>query len=103
MTKTTSVTFRPLHDNVLIRRKERDDKTAGGIIIPDKAKERPVEGEVISVGPGVFDSRSGKVIALTVKPGDKVLFSMHAGSYVRVINDEELVSMKESDIHGIVE
>jgi len=95
--------FKPLHDNVLIRRKERDDMTRGGIIIPDKSKERPVEGEVIAVGPGVFDSRSGKVIPLTVKPGDNVLFSMHAGTYVRVINDEELVTMKESDIHGIVE
>lgn len=99
----TAKSFRPLHDNVLIRRKERDSKTSGGIIIPDKSKERPVEGEVIAVGPGVFDGRSGKVIPLTVKPGDNVLYSMHAGSYVRVINDEELVSMKESDIHGIVE
>jgi len=102
MTKTNK-SFRPLHDNVLIRRKERDSKTAGGILIPDKSKERPVEGEVIAVGPGVYDGRSKEVIPLTVKPGDKVLYSMHAGTYVRVINDEELVSMKESDIHGIVE
>ena len=93
--------FRPLHDRVLIRRIEQDEKTAGGIIIPDTAKEKPVEGEVIAVGPGGRDE-SGKLTPLDVKKGDRVLFGKRSGTEVR-IDGEELAIMKESDILGVIE
>lgn len=93
--------FRPLHDRVLVRRIEAEEKTAGGIIIPDTAKEKPSEGEVVAVGPGVRDE-SGKLIELAVKPGDRILFGKWSGTEVRIEN-EDLLIMKESDILGIVE
>ncbi len=93
--------FRPLHDRILLRRIEQEAKTAGGIIIPDTAKEKPVEGQIVAVGSGLRDD-SGKVIPLEVKAGDRVLFSKWAGTEV-TINGEELLVMKESDVVGIVE
>ena len=93
--------FRPLHDRVVIRRIEADKKTAGGIIIPDTAKEKPQEGEVVAVGPGARDE-SGKVNALDVKAGDRVLFGKWSGTEVKV-NGEDLLIMKESDIMGVLE
>ena len=93
--------FRPLHDRVVIRRAEGDTKSKGGIIIPDNAKEKPQEGEVIAVGPGSRDE-SGKLIPLDVKAGDTILFGKWSGTEVK-IDGEELLIMKESDIMGIVE
>ncbi len=93
--------FRPLHDRVLVRRIESDTKTAGGIIIPDTAKEKPQEGEVIAAGAGARDDQ-GKVHALDVKVGDRVLFGKWSGTEVKV-DGEELLIMKESDILGVVE
>ena len=93
--------FRPLHDRVLVRRIEAEEKTAGGIIIPDSAKEKPSEGEVIAVGPGARDE-SGKPVELAVKPGDRILFGKWSGTEVR-IKGEDLLIMKESDILGIIE
>ena len=93
--------FRPLHDRVLVRRVEAEEKTAGGIIIPDTAKEKPQEGEVLSVGAGNRDE-SGKLVALDVKAGDRILFGKWSGTEVR-LNGEDLLIMKESDILGIVE
>ena len=93
--------FRPLHDRVLIRRIEQDDKTSGGIIIPDTAKEKPQEGEVVSVGPGTRDE-TGKLIALDVKAGDRVLFGKWSGTEVK-LDGEDLLIMKESDILGVIE
>ncbi len=93
--------FRPLHDRVLIRRIEEENKTTGGIIIPDTAKEKPQQGEVIAVGPGARDE-TGKLVPLDVKAGDKVLFGKWSGSEV-TIDGEELLIMKESDILGIIE
>ena len=93
--------FRPLHDRVVVRRIEADEKTAGGIIIPDTAKEKPQEGEVVAVGPGVRDE-SGKLVELSVTAGDIVLFGKWSGTEVR-IQGEDLLIMKESDILGIVE
>ena len=95
------MTFRPLHDRVLVRRVEAEEKTAGGIIIPDTAKEKPQEGEVLAVGTGVRDE-SGKLTPLDVKEGDKILFGKWSGTEVR-LNGEDLLIMKESDILGIVE
>jgi chaperonin GroES len=95
------MTFRPLHDRVVLRRVEAEEKTAGGIIIPDTAKEKPQEGEVIAVGPGARDE-SGKLVALDVKAGDRVLFGKWSGSEVR-IDGEDLLIMKESDIMGVIE
>ena len=92
---------RPLHDRVIVRRLEEQEKTKGGIIIPDTAKEKPQEGEVIAVGPGARDE-SGKVQALDVKVGDRILFGKWSGTEVR-IDGEELLIMKESDIMGVVE
>ncbi len=92
--------FRPLHDRVVVRRIEADQKTAGGIIIPDSAQEKPSEGEVIAVGDGARDD-SGNRIALDVKVGDRVLFGKWSGTEVK-INGEDLLIMKESDIMGIV-
>ena len=93
--------FRPLHDRVLIRRIEQDDKTSGGIIIPDTAKEKPQEGEVVAAGTGSRDE-AGKLIPLDVKAGDRVLFGKWSGTEVK-LDGEELLIMKESDILGIVE
>jgi chaperonin GroES len=93
--------FRPLHDRVVIRRIEGEDKTKGGILIPDTVKEKPQEGEVIAVGPGARDE-SGKLIALEVKAGDRVLFGKWSGSEVK-IGDDDLLIMKESDILGVLE
>src|ERR1043165_3174842 len=92
--------FRPLHDRVLVRRVEADEKTAGGIIIPDTAKEKPQEGEVVAVGGGA-KSDEGKVTPLDVKAGDKILFGKWSGTEVK-IDGEDLIIMKESDILGIV-
>jgi chaperonin GroES len=92
--------FRPLHDRVVVRRIEAEAKTAGGIIIPDTAKEKPQEGQVIAVGPGGRDE-SGKLIAPDVKAGDKVLFGKWSGTEVKV-EGEELLIMKESDIMGVI-
>ena len=92
--------FRPLHDRVLVRRVEGDEKTAGGIIIPDTAKEKPMEGEVVAVGPGARDE-GGKLQPLDVKAGDRILFGKWSGTEVK-LDDEELLIMKESDIMGIV-
>jgi chaperonin GroES len=93
--------FRPLQDRVLIRRVEGEQKTAGGIIIPDTAKEKPMEGEVVAVGPGARDE-TGKLQPLDVKPGDRVLFGKWSGTEVK-LDGEELIIMKESDIMGVVE
>jgi len=93
--------FRPLGDRVVVRRVKEDTKTAGGIIIPDTAQEKPQEGEVIAVGPGALDD-SGKRVAPEVKAGDRVLFGKWSGTEVK-IDGEELLIMKESDIMGIVE
>jgi chaperonin GroES len=93
--------FRPLHDRVLIRRIDQEDKTAGGIIIPDTAKEKPMEGEVIAAGSGVR-GEDGEVHPLDVKAGDRILFGKWSGSEVKV-DGEELIIMKESDILGIIE
>src|SRR5436190_24065615 len=92
--------FRPLHDRVLVRRVDAEEKSKGGIIIPDTAKEKPQEGEVISVGSGVR-SEEGKVTPLDVKAGDKILFGKWSGTEV-VVDGEDLIIMKESDILGIV-
>ena len=93
--------FRPLQDRVLVRRIEQDEKTAGGIIIPDTAKEKPMEGEVIAVGPGAR-GEDGKLHPLDVKAGNRILFGKWSGSEVK-IDGEELIIMKESDILGIIE
>ncbi|HTK86011.1 MAG TPA: co-chaperone GroES [Patescibacteria group bacterium] len=93
--------FRPLHDRVLVRRLEQSEKTAGGIIIPDTAKEKPAEGEIVAVGSGVRDEH-GKLVPLDVKAGDLVLFSKWAGTEV-TIDGEELLVMKESDVMGILD
>ena len=92
--------FRPLHDRVLVRRVEAEEKTAGGIIIPDTAKEKPQEGEVIAVGSGARDE-AGKLVPLDVKSGDRVLFGKWSGTEVK-LNGEDLLIMKESDIMGII-
>ncbi|MDY7096811.1 MAG: co-chaperone GroES [Pseudomonadota bacterium] len=92
--------FRPLHDRVLVRRIEADTKTAGGIIIPDSAQEKPSEGEVVAVGEGTRDD-AGNRVALDVKAGDRVLFGKWGGTEVK-IDGEDLLIMKESDIMGIV-
>lgn len=93
--------FRPLHDRVLVRRIEAEEKTAGGIIIPDTAKEKPMEGEVVAVGPGAHDD-SGKLVEPAVKAGDRVLFGKWSGTEVKV-DGQDLLIMKESDILGVVE
>ena len=93
--------FRPLHDRVLLRRVESEEKTLGGIIIPDTAQEKPMEGEVVSVGPGAR-SEDGKISPLDVKPGDRVLFGKWSGTEVK-IDGEEYVIMKETDIMGVIE
>ena len=92
--------FRPLHDRVVVRRLDSEEKTKGGIIIPDTAKEKPQEGEVIAVGSGARDE-AGKLVALDVKKGDRVLFGKWSGTEVK-LNGEDLLIMKESDIMGII-
>ncbi|HEY9348784.1 MAG TPA: co-chaperone GroES [Inquilinus sp.] len=92
--------FRPLHDRVLVRRIEQNEKTAGGIIIPDTAKEKPQEGEVISVGAGIRDE-AGKLQPLDVKAGDRILFGKWSGTEVK-LDGQDLLIMKESDILGII-
>ena len=94
------MTFRPLHDRVLVRRVEAEDKTAGGIIIPDTAKEKPQEGEVVSVGPGAR-AEDGTITPLDLKAGDKILFGKWSGTEVK-LEGEELIIMKESDVLGVI-
>ena len=93
--------FRPLHDRVVVRRIEAEEKTSGGIIIPDTAKEKPQQGEVVAVGPGARDD-AGKLVALELKAGDRVLFGKWSGTEVK-IDGEDLLIMKESDILGVLE
>ena len=93
--------FRPLGDRVVVKRVEEEQKTKGGIIIPDTAKEKPQEGEVVAVGPGARDE-SGKIVALDVKSGDRVLFGKWSGTEVK-LDGEELLIMKESDIMGVID
>ncbi len=93
--------FRPLHDRVVVRRIDAEEKTAGGIIIPDTAKEKPQEGEVVAVGPGARDE-DGKLQPLTLTPGERVLFGKWSGTEVK-IDGEDLLIMKESDIMGVIE
>jgi chaperonin GroES len=99
-TGTYHMAFRPLHDRVVVKRIEGEEKTKGGIIIPDTAKEKPQEGEVIAVGPGGRDD-SGKLIALDLKAGDRVLFGKWSGTEVK-IDGLDLLIMKESDILGVI-
>ncbi len=93
--------FRPLHDRVVVRRIEEDERTKGGIIIPDTAKEKPQEGEIVAAGPGALDEK-GQIQPLDVKPGDRVLFGKWSGTEV-TIDGEELLIMKESDVLGVLE
>ena len=95
------MSFRPLHDRVVVKRLDAEEKTAGGIIIPDTAKEKPMEGEVIAVGPGARHE-AGQIVALDVKAGDRILFGKWSGTEVK-LDGEELLIMKESDIMGIIE
>ncbi|WP_428483879.1 co-chaperone GroES [Rhodopila sp.] len=95
------MSFRPLHDRVVVRRLTAEEKTAGGIIIPDTAKEKPMEGEVIAVGPGARNEQ-GQLVTLDVKAGDKILFGKWSGTEVK-LNGEDLLIMKESDIMGIID
>ncbi|MEJ0020887.1 MAG: co-chaperone GroES [Acetobacteraceae bacterium] len=93
--------FRPLHDRVVIRRLDAEEKTAGGIIIPGTAQEKPMEGEIVAVGPGARDEH-GQIVALEVKEGDRILFGKWSGTEVK-LDGEELLIMKESDIMGVIE
>jgi chaperonin GroES len=93
--------FRPLHDRLLVRRMEEDDRTAGGIIIPDTAKEKPIMGEVLSIGPGARDE-TGEIVPLDVKVGDRIVFGKYAGTEVK-LDGEDLVILKEADVFGILE
>jgi chaperonin GroES len=93
--------FRPLHDRVVVRRVESEEKTAGGIIIPDTAKEKPQEGEIVAVGPGGRDE-TGKLIPLDVKTGDRILFGKWSGTEVKIDGEDYLI-MKESDVMGVIE
>jgi chaperonin GroES len=95
------MSFRPLHDRVVVRRIEEDEKTAGGIIIPDSAKEKPSEGEIVSIGAGARDER-GELVPMEVKAGDRVLFGKWSGTEIK-INGEDLLIMKESDIMAILD
>ena len=92
--------FRPLHDRVVVRRLQAEEKTAGGIIIPDTAQEKPMEGEIVAVGPGARDEQ-GKLVPLDVKAGDRILFGKWSGTEVKIAG-EELLIMKESDIMGVI-
>ena len=93
--------FRPLHDRVLVRRIDAEEKTSGGIIIPDTAQEKPMQGEIIAVGPGGRDE-NGKLIPIDVKVGDRVLFGKWSGTEIK-LNGEDLLIMKESDVMGVIE
>ena len=93
--------FRPLHDRVVVKRVAEEEKTKGGIIIPDTAKEKPMEGEIVAVGPGARDEK-GALVALDVKAGDRILFGKWSGTEIK-LNGEDLLIMKESDIMGILE
>ncbi len=93
--------FRPLHDRVMIRRVASEGRTAGGILIPDTAQEKPMEGEIVAVGPGARDE-TGKVVPLDVKPGDRILFGKWSGSEIK-LDGEDLLIMTESDIMGVIE
>ncbi len=93
--------FRPLHDRVVVRRTEEEAKTAGGIIIPDTAKEKPIQGEIVAVGPGGRDE-AGRLVPLDLKPGDRVLFGKWSGTEVK-IDGKDLLIMKESDIFGVID
>ncbi|WP_332305999.1 co-chaperone GroES [Rhizobium sp. GR12] len=95
------MSFRPLHDRILVRRVESEEKTKGGIIIPDTAREKPQEGEVIAVGPGARNE-AGQLQALDVKAGDRILFGKWSGTEIK-INGEDLLIMKEADVMGIIE
>jgi chaperonin GroES len=95
------VKFRPLHDRVVVRRLAAEEKTSGGIIIPDTAQEKPMEGEVVAAGPGARGEQ-GRVVALEVKAGDRVLFGKWSGTEVK-LDGEELLIMKESDLMGVIE
>ena len=95
-----STSFRPLHDRVVVKRGESEEKTKGGIIIPDTAKEKPAEGEIVAVGPGARDDK-GSITALDVKVGDRVLFGKWSGTEIK-LNGEDLLIMKESDIMGVI-
>jgi chaperonin GroES len=95
------MTFRPLHDRILVRRIEAEEKTTGGIIIPDAAKEKPMEGEVIAVGPGARDDK-GQLQPLDVKVGDRILFGKWSGTEIK-LDGEDLLIMKESDVMGVIE
>ena len=95
------MTFRPLHDRLLVRRIDAEEKTRGGLIIPDSAKEKPQEGEVLAVGDGLR-SESGALTPLDVKPGDRILFGKWSGTEIR-LNGEDLLIMKESDVMGVIE
>lgn len=95
------MTFRPLHDRILVRRIDAEEKTAGGIIIPDTAKEKPMEGEVIAAGPGARDE-SGKFLPLDVKVGDYILFGKWSGTEIK-LKGEDLLIMKEADVMGVIE
>src|SRR5690242_1822492 len=99
--KENDMTFRPLHDRILVRRIEADEKTAGGIIIPDTAKEKPQEGEVVAVGPGARNE-AGELVALDVKAGDRILFGKWSGTEIK-LDGEDLLIMKESDVMGVIE
>jgi chaperonin GroES len=99
--KEEAMKFRPLQDRVLVRRVEAEEKTKGGIIIPDTAKEKPQEGEVIAVGPGARDE-SGKLIPIDIKAGDRILFGKWSGTEIK-IEGEDLLIMKESDVMGVVQ
>ena len=93
--------FRPLHDRVMIRRVDPEGRSTGGIIIPDTAQEKPMEGEIVAVGPGARDE-TGKVVPLDVKPGDRILFGKWSGSEIK-LEGEDLLIMKESDVMGVIE
>ncbi|WGR59682.1 co-chaperone GroES [Paracoccus ferrooxidans] len=95
------MTFRPLHDRILVRRIDAEEKTAGGLIIPDSAKEKPQEGEVLAAGPGAR-SEDGTLHPLDVKPGDRILFGKWSGTEIR-LDGEDLLIMKESDVLGVIE
>ena len=94
------MSFRPLHDRVVVRRIEADEKTAGGIIIPDTAKEKPQEGEVVSVGPGTRNEK-GELVPLALNPGDRILFGKWSGTEIK-LNGEDLLILKESDVLGVI-
>ncbi len=93
--------FRPLHDRIVVRRLESEEKTKGGIIIPDTAKEKPQEGEVVAVGPGARNEQ-GQIVALDVRAGDRILFSKWSGTEIK-IDGEDFLIMKESDVMGVIE